>query len=157
MEHGISTIDRIREDNSDAADQRRQIATLAAFGLMDFSLISLFQLGYIKELPDLPGKIFDSKQVNSSEDAVIMGIPDGPISLTSYAATILLATAATSSKSNSRAIDIGLAAVLLGQAAGAAQYMYKMAFVQKKICLYCVAGAVINFAALVPLRRLLWR
>jgi uncharacterized membrane protein len=157
MEQEHSVIDTIREDDTDAARHRRQIAALAALGLLDFSLISLFQLGYIKELPDLPGEIFDSKQVNSSQDAVIMGIPDGPISLTSYAATMLLATAATSSREHTKILDLALAGVLLGQAAGAAHYMYQMTFVQKKVCLYCVAGAVINFAALVPLARLLRR
>jgi uncharacterized membrane protein len=157
MENEHSVIDTIRKDDSDAAGHRRQIAALAALGLFDFSLISLFQLGYIKELPDPPGGVFDSAKVNSSEDAVLFGIPDGPISLMSYAATMLLATAATRSREHSKIFDLALAGILLGQAAGAAHYMYKMAFVQKKICMYCVAGAVINFAALVPLARLLKR
>lgn len=155
MKEEISTIDKIRRNDTDAAEERRKIAALAALGLADFSLISLFQLGYIRKLPDLPGKIFDTEKVNSSEDAVIFGIPDGPISLAAYSTTLLLATAATRSDERSRMLDLALAGVLLGQAAGAAQYLYKMAFVQKKICLYCVAGAVINFTALVPLRRLL--
>ena len=42
-------------------------------GLVDFSYISLFQMGFIKSMPDLPGKIFDSNAVNSSKDARAAG------------------------------------------------------------------------------------
>lgn len=152
-----SVIDKIRNDSSEATGYRRQIAALSALGLLDFSLISLFQLGFIRHLPDLPGKIFDTEKVNSSEDAVLLSMPDGVISLGSYAATILLATAATRYKKPSRVLDVAMGGVIVGQAFGAAQYLYKMAAVQKKICVYCVAGAAINFAALIPLRMLFKR
>ncbi|MBF9253723.1 vitamin K epoxide reductase family protein [Pontibacter sp. 172403-2] len=155
MENERTLIDKIRTESGIPAHARRQIAALAALGLVDFSLISLFQMGYIKDLPDLPGKLFDTKKVNTSEDAVLLGLPDGVISLGGYTATILLAMAATRYKKQSRLLDMALAGILLGQAAGAAQYLANMTFVQKKICIYCVAGAAINFAALSPLRKLL--
>jgi len=157
MKKEKTIIDKIRGDETEAAIYRRQIAALSAAGLLDFSLISLFQLGFIKHLPDLPGEIFDTEQVNSSKDAVLLGLPDGVISLNSYAATILLAAAATRYKKPSRLLDVAMGGLVLGQAAGAVQYLYKMAFVQKKVCIYCVAGAVINFATLVPLRKLFKR
>ena len=126
-------------------------------GLIDFSLISLFQLGFIKNLPDLPGKVFDTEKVNSSKDAVLLGMPDGVISLGAYTATMLLATAATRFRKQSRILDVAMGAVILGQAVGAAQYLYKMAFVQKKVCVYCVAGAVINFTSISPMLKILKR
>ena len=154
MKKEKTIIDKIRRDKTDAAEYRRQIAASSALGLIDFSLISLFQLGYIKSLPDLPGKVFDTEKVNSSKDAVLLGLPDGVISLGAYTATILLATAATRFKKQSRMLDVLMGGIVLGQAAGAAQYLYKMAFVQKRVCIYCVAGAAINFASLSPLRKL---
>lgn len=150
-----STIDIIRQDNSDSTENRRDIAALAAAGLADFSLISLLQMGYFKKLPDLPGKVFDTVKVNTSKDAVIMGLPDGVISLGAYAATIFLAMAGTRFKKRSRLLDLALGGVVLGQAVGAVQYLYKMAFVQKKVCVYCVTGAVINFASLKPMYKLI--
>ncbi len=128
---------------------------MAAAGLADFSLISLLQMGYFKNLPDLPGKVFDTKKVNTSKDAVILGMPDGVISLCAYTATMFLATAATRFKKRSRLLDLALGGIVLGQAIGAAQYLYKMAFVQKKVCIYCVTGAAINFASLKPAYHLL--
>ncbi|MHA6247470.1 vitamin K epoxide reductase family protein [Pontibacter sp. CAU 1760] len=152
-----SLIDDLRKQSSEAHSFRRQIAATSAIGLVDFSLISLFQLGAIRHLPDVPGRIFDTEQVNSSKNAELMGMPDGVISLGSYAATMFLATAANRFNRQSRVLDVAMGAVLIGQAAGAAQYLYKMAFVEKKVCVYCVAGAVLNFASLSPLYKLFKR
>ncbi|GHA78545.1 vitamin K epoxide reductase family protein [Pontibacter akesuensis] len=157
MKQNKSVIDKLRDDSSETTQYRRQIAGLAALGLLDFSLISLFQLGYIRKLPDIPGKYFDTEKVNSSEDAVILGIPDGVISLGAYTATMALATASSRFTKQSRVLDVALGGVLLAQAAGAAQYLVNMTFVQKRACIYCLAGAAINFAALSPLRKLLRR
>jgi len=157
MKEEKSIIQKIRNDSSEATEYRRQIAALAAVGLIDFSLISLFQLGFIRRLPDLPGEVFDTEKVNTSEDAVLLGMPDGVISLGGYTATMLLAAAASRYKKPSRLLDVAMGGIVLGQAAGGALYLYNMAFVQKKVCLYCVAGAVINFASLVPLRMLFKR
>ena len=157
MKQEKTVIDSIRNDSSEATHYRRQIATLSALGMADFSLISLFQLGVIQKMPDLPGELFDTEKVNTSKDAVLLGMPDGVISLGTYAATLLVATAATRHKKHSRLLDVAMGGLILGQAAGAAQYLYKMAFVQKKVCIYCVAGAAINFASLQPLIRLFRR
>ncbi|HEV7349724.1 vitamin K epoxide reductase family protein [Telluribacter sp.] len=147
----VSVIDKMRLDRSGATESRRKIAALASAGLVDFSFISLFQMGYIKDMPDVPGEVFDSKKVNSSKDAVLLGIPDGPISLFMYAATVLVATAASRKSRYSKYFDLLLGGIVLGQAAGGAHYLYNMVKVQKKVCLYCVAGAMLNFVAVKPL------
>lgn len=157
MKQEYTVINEIRDDSSTATECRRDIATLAALGLLDFSLISLFQMGRIKVLPDPPGELFDTHKVNTSKEAVLLGMPDGVISLGGYAATMFLAMAATRFKKQSRVLDVALGGVLLGQAAGGAYYLASMAKVQKKVCVYCLAGAVINFAALLPLGRLFKR
>ncbi|PRY09938.1 putative membrane protein [Pontibacter ummariensis] len=157
MKEQTTVIDKIRKDTSEAATCRREIAALATLGLIDFSLISLFQMGYIKNMPDVPGKLFNTEKVNTSRQAVLFGLPDGVTSLAGYTASILLATAAIRYRKQSRILDMALGAVVLGQAAGAAKYLYDMAFKQKKVCVYCVAGAVINFASIKPLRSLFKR
>ena len=152
-----TVIDKVRKDKSKAAGYRRDIAALAAAGLADFSLISLLQMGYFKKLPDPPGKVFDTVKVNTSKDAAIMGMPDGVISLGGYALTMLLAMAGMRYKKKSRLFDLALGGVVLGQAAGAAHYLYKMATVEKKVCVYCLTGAAINFTTLKPVYKLLKR
>lgn len=157
MQEQTTLVDRIRQDSSEATEIRRKIAAFAALGMIDFSMISLFQMGYIKKLPDLPGKIFDSEKVNTAKEAVLLGVPDGVVSIGGYAATMILAMAASRYKKQSRLLDVALGGVLLGQAAGAAQYMVNMTTKQKKICVYCVAGALLNFTSLFSLRRLFKR
>ncbi len=151
MSKDISIVDEMRAADDEAVVSRRHIAALATAGLADFSVISLFQLGYIKHLPDLPMDVFDSDSVNSSEDAVLLGVPDAPIALVGYAATVLLATAGNAKGKHTKFFDLALSGIVLGQAFGGAHYLYKMAVVQKKVCLYCVAGALLNFAVLKPL------
>ena len=157
MKEEKAPVKKIRNRSNSTAENRRNIALLSAIGAVDFSIISLYQLGVIRHLPDFPGKLFDSDYVNASKEAQIAGIPDGPVSLLMYAANIVLAGAALKRSKKRNIFDYLLAGVSVGQAAGGAYYLYNMATVQKKICPYCVAGALINFSSLVPLAKILGR
>ncbi|MDF9795731.1 hypothetical protein OKW21_000994 [Catalinimonas alkaloidigena] len=64
--------------------------------MLDFIIISFYQLGMIRPMPDLPGRIFDSEKANGAKDAYVIGVPDGPVSLLLYALNIVLASAAGS-------------------------------------------------------------
>ncbi len=139
-----------RNKESEAMDKRRLIILLSAIGLADFSVISLYQTGVIEKMPDLPFKIFDSNKVNASKEAYQFGVPDGPVSAAVYATTMVLAAAGGSEASGRKPVlDALLGATIAGNAAGAVYYLYDMVFRQKKICLYCVAGAAINIASAV--------
>lgn len=141
--------DELRNGNGSDLNQRRKVILLSAIGLIDFSIISLYQTGVIKHLPDLPHRLFDSDHVNASEDAYQFGAPDGPISATAYAAAMVLASVGGSEKTGRRPLfDIALGATLAGNALGGIYYLYNMIFKQKKICLYCTTGAAINIASL---------
>jgi uncharacterized membrane protein len=129
-------------------DRRRKILCLSAIGLIDFSIISLYQTGVIKKLPDISLPIFDSNKVNAAESAYQFGVPDGPISATVYGLTMALASAGGSEKAGRKPLfDVLLGGAIAGNAAGALYYMYDMIFKQKKICLYCVTGAIVNIAS----------
>lgn len=144
----IAIKNELRNGHSEDLDRRRKVIGLSALGLVDFSIISLYQTGVIKKLPDIPLPIFDSNKVNAAQDAYRFGAPDGPISAVAYAATMVLASAGGSEKAErSPAFDVALGAVVAGNAAGAVYYLYNMIFKQKKICLYCVTGAAINIAS----------
>lgn len=150
-------VKKIRAKKGEAADNRRKIALLSAIGLLDFVPISLYQLGIIRHLPDFPGKVFDSDKINASKEAQIVGLPDGTVSLLMYAANLVLTGAAIKKKKRKNIFDYFLAANSLGQAAGGAFYLFNMVKVQKKICPYCVTGALLNFATLLPLKKLFFK
>ena len=70
--------DVLRTGHNEDLDARRKVILLSALGLVDFSIISLYQTGVIKHLPDIPHPLFDSDKVNAWEDAYMFGAPDGP-------------------------------------------------------------------------------
>jgi hypothetical protein len=76
---GAAIRDELRGGTSRDLDRRRRIATLAGFGAVDFAIISLYQLGVIRHLPDPPGRLFDSDKVNAAASAYRFGAPDGPL------------------------------------------------------------------------------
>ncbi|MBA2746189.1 MAG: hypothetical protein H0U44_08195 [Flavisolibacter sp.] len=129
-------------------ERRRKIMMLSALGLVDFAFISLYQSGAIKRMPELPIKIFDSNKVNAAPDAYQMGAPDGTISAWLYATNMVLATAGgTEASGRKPALDVALGGTIAANAAGAVYYLFVMAFKQKRVCPYCIAGAAINIAS----------
>ncbi len=128
--------------------KRRKVLALSALGLIDFSLISLYQSGALNRLPELPFKVFDSNKVNAAPDAYRMGAPDGVISTCLYAAAMLLATVGGTERSGRKPVwDAALGSVIAANTAGAVYYLDDMIFKQKKVCPYCIAGAAINIAS----------
>lgn len=139
-----------REGEGEIEDRRRIIA-LAALGLIDFAVITLYQTGTIESLPDLPFKVFDSDAVNASRKAFATGFPDGTSGALLYSLTALCASVGGDVKTGRKKIfdHALLILVMIGAGAGL-QYLYDMSFKQRKICLYCVSGAVLNLS-MIPL------
>ncbi len=111
--------DALRTGHNQDLDTRRKVIFLSALGLVDFSIISLYQTGVIKHLPDLPHPLFDSDKVNASEKAYRFGAPDGPISATVYGLTMALASAGGGENASRKPIfDVLLGGAIAGNAAG---------------------------------------
>lgn len=137
----------LRSDRADASlARRRRIALLSAVGLLDFVAISLYQLGIIRRLPDLPGRLFDTNAVNASPRAYPLGVPDGPLGAALFAVTMVLAGAGgTRATGRSPLVSLLLGAAGFAGAAGAAKYLWDMITKEKKACPYCLVGAGLDF------------
>jgi len=139
--------DELRDGSSLSLRRRRRIAALAAAGAVDFAIISLYQLGVIRHLPDPPANIFDSDKVNASTSAYRFGLPDGPLGLGQYGLALMLAGVGGSERTGRHPVfDLALAGVVTAGIAGAASYLYEMVRYQKRACAYCLIGAGLNFA-----------
>lgn len=137
----------LRHGRSPSLRNRRRIGLLAAVGLVDFAVISLYQIGVIRRLPDLPGRVFDSNQVNASRKAYQLGVPDGTTGAALYAGILILAAAGGSRGSGRVALlDLLLGAAVASGVAGAGIYLRDMIVEQAKACPYCLLGAGINLA-----------
>lgn len=60
--------------------------------------VALLQLHVLEDLPDPPGRIFDSKKIVTSKGAYRLGIPDGVLGAASYGVTLGLLIAAKPSR-----------------------------------------------------------
>ncbi len=149
--------DELRQGTSASLRRRRKVARLAAVGLADFAIISLYQLGAVRRLPGPPGKWWGSNGVNASRTAYALGLPDGPLGAIHYGVTLALAAARGSrSTGRGRLWDWLLGAAVLGGAGSALFYLWDMAFREKRACVYCLVGAALNLG-MVPLLWPEWR
>lgn len=70
---------------------RRAIFSLYLGASASLGVISLFQMGIVKRLPDPDFPNFDADRVNSSPEAYsILSAPDGALAVASYAGTLAL-------------------------------------------------------------------
>ncbi len=148
----------LRDGRSDELTRNRRIVALAAAGLVDFTIISLYQSGVLRRLPDLPGKIFDSNQVNAARKAYALGLPDGTTGAALFAVNMMLATAGGSRRSGRPAwMDLLLGASAVSGAGAAFQYLYDMVFKQSKACPYCIVGGLAHFGMVALMAPQGWR
>jgi uncharacterized membrane protein len=139
----------LRGGRSPSLQRRRWIGTLAALGLADFAIISLYQIGVIRHLPDPPGKLFHSDKVNASAKAYAMGLPDGTAGAGLYALILMLASAGGTRRTGRHPIfDLLLGGAVAAGVVGAFQYLYDMIRNQERACPYCITGAALNFGML---------
>lgn len=136
-----------RTERSSSLQRRRRLAALAGVGVADFAIISLYQLGVVKHLPDLPGRLFDSDRVNASKKAYALGVPDGPLGALFYAGMMMTAGFGGTHRTGRPRVAKWVQGVLAtGGVISALDYLRDMLFVQKKVCPYCVVGAGLNLA-----------
>jgi uncharacterized membrane protein len=91
-----STLSReLREGRSSDLNRRRWAIGLSLAGAAIGGVVTLYQVGIIKRLPDiLPGGIFDAEKVDASDYAYKrMQMPDAAMMIMTYATTAALASA----------------------------------------------------------------
>jgi uncharacterized membrane protein len=140
----------IQESDSPEMGSRRTIVGVSLIGITSMAIVSLYQMGAVKHLPDPPVRRphFHSDKVNASTEAFGYGMPDGPLTIGAHAANIMLAAAGPDDRSRQRPWIPLLASLVSGlQAAVAAKYLfYTMPKVDRAWCPYCITDALTHFA-----------
>ncbi|ALA60530.1 vitamin K epoxide reductase family protein [Nitrospira moscoviensis] len=139
----------LQHDESVALRRRRAIIGLSLVGMGSMAIVSAFQTGLLKHLPDPPLDRFRSDEVNSSDTAYHWGVPDGTISLAGHATNIVLAAYGRRDRALAEPwIPLAACAKAAAEAAVAVRYLfYEMPIVQKKWCGYCITDAVMHIGA----------
>jgi len=100
--------------------------------------VALVQLKIVRNLPDPPGRIFNSKRIVTSKGAYRFGIPDGVLGVASYGVTLALLMAAKPSRPAVRKM---LRAKVALDAAMAIRGLRRQITQHGRICSWCVGTA----------------
>lgn len=134
----------LQEGRTLALSCRRGIVALSLIGMLSTALVSLFQMGLLRHLPDPPIRRFHSDKVNSSYRAHQYGIPDGTISLAIHALNVVLA--AIGGREHARRspwLPLAAAAKAAIQAGITARYLFhQMPVVERTWCGYSIVDAL---------------
>jgi len=139
---------------------RRAIIGTSVVGMAVMVPVTMLQTGIVHHLPDPPLKVFQSDAANSSLIAYKFGVPDGAMSVASFAVNIPLAAFGGADRARTKPVIPLIAASKAAiDAASSAWYFNEMRR-KKKWCPYCIVGAISSLAVLLltlPEARSAWQ
>lgn len=154
--------DALRRGRSEHLTRRRRQTALVmgATGLM--GVITLYQTGILRRLPDPPLPGVDSEKVDASGEAYVMGnTPDAALSIANYGVTLALVGMGADDRWREHPVIPLLAtAKLASDAAGGVWLTLEQITRHKALCAYCLVAAAASVAAVpqaLPEARAAWR
>ncbi len=143
---------QLREGDGSFLARRRGVVGLSLVSVGSMALISLYQIGIIKHLPEPPLPYFDADKVDAAAEAYAkLSTPDAVIGLGSYAATLGLATMGGQDRATERPwIPLALAAKVAFDAVQAGKLSVDQWTEHRAFCFWCLLAAGSTFAT-VPL------
>jgi hypothetical protein len=144
--------DELRNGSDGDLARRRGVVCLSLVAVGSMGLITLYQMGIIKHLPEPPLPRLDADRVDASAEAYSrFATPDGALGLGSYAVTMGLA--AMGGRDRARTMPwapIALAAKVAFDTFQAGRLSVDQATKYKAFCFWCLLSAASTFAT-VPL------
>lgn len=132
--------------------ERRRVVALALGAAGSMALVSLYQTGLLRHLPEPPLPGFDADAVDASPEAYQwLSVPDGLLGLASYAGTALLAAAGGADRARRRPwLPLALAVKATADAAQAARLTKDQITRHGALCFWCLLAAGATAAILPP-------
>ncbi len=143
---------QLRTGTSEFLARRRRVVGLSLVSIGSMGLISLYQTGIIKHLPEPPIPGFNADKVDAAAEAyAYLSTPDGALGLASYAVTMVLAAMGGEDRATQRPwIPLALAAKVVLDAVGAGKLTVDQWTKHRAFCFWCLLAAGATFAT-VPL------
>lgn len=140
----------LREGTSPDLERRRWIVGLSMLGGTMAQIVTLYQTGVLKELPDLPIPFADSDRVDASAYAYSrLNTPDGPLMMINYGVTAWLATTGGENRARENPlVPIAMGAKILIDSIAAAELAREEWSENKAFCEYCQVATLCSFASL---------
>lgn len=129
--------------------QRRAVVALALVSSGAMAVISLYQMGLIRHLPEPPLPVFNADRIDASAGAYSrLATPDALLGLGSYAATAVLAGMGGARRAHETPwMPLALAAKMgfdVGQAVRLSVQQWRG---YRQFCFWCLTAAAATFAA----------
>lgn len=143
--------DELRNATSPDLRRRRWVIGLSLLGSTIGQIVTLYQVGIVKRLPDPPGRLFDSNRVNASTYAYKrLQMPDAVLMIGTYAATAALAAAGPEDRAErTPLLPVALAAKTLFDVATNLTLAREEWQENKALCAYCQTASVLSLASAV--------
>ena len=142
-----------RRDGADDLTSESKLLVACSAALCTLLPIAAHQVGWLRHLPDPPGKLFASDKITESRAAHPLGIPDSLLGLASYGVTLGLALRASKSPRLRKALAMKL--LLDGSLASFNVVRQVMSF--RRLCSWCTGSALCTAAMLVSERETIRR
>ena len=141
----------LRLSDEPELNARRCIIGLSLVGTLMAQIVSLYQVGIVKHLPDPPLDVFDSDKVDASDYAFKRFLTaDGFLMLMSYSTTAWLAGTGGARRSEERPyLSLLMGAKLLLDLVSAAELAREEWNTNKKLCPYCQTATLASIGSLI--------
>ncbi len=141
--------EELRNDSNPDLQRRRWIVGLSLVATAMAQIVSLYQVGIVRRLPDPPLEIFDSTKVDASDYAYKrLQTPDAFMMLASYAVTAWLAGAGGKNRATQTPllpVALGLKTVL--DTATAVELGREEWQENKALCAYCQVATICSLVS----------
>lgn len=157
---GVST--DLRTGGGDLLRRRRRSGALALSAMGSLGVVTAYQMGLLRHLPEPPLGVFDADRVDASGEAYqYLKTPDGALGLASYATTLVLAGMGSGRRAEERPwIPLALAAKVTLDVVSALFLTVEQGTKHRRFCSWCLLAAGFSVAMVpqvIPEARLSWR
>jgi uncharacterized membrane protein len=141
----------LREGAGGHLPARRWIVGLSLVGTAMGAIVSLYQTGIVRTLPDPPVSIFDSARVDASDYAYKrLQTPDALMMVVSYGITAWLAGAGGQRRADSMPwLPLAMGAKIVGDALTALELGREEWAENEALCFYCQVATLCSLASAV--------
>jgi uncharacterized membrane protein len=138
----------LRESDAPYLRDRRWTVGLSLAAMGSLAVVSLYQMGIIRHVPELPLPYFDADAVDAAPEAyATLSMPDGILGLLSYAGTAALAAAGSSDRATRHPmLPLGLAAKVAFDAAVSGKLTVDQWTKHRAWCLWCLTASAATLA-----------
>jgi hypothetical protein len=144
--------EELRHGTGRLLNNRRGVVGLSLIAMGSMGLISLYQMGVIKHLPEPPLPYMDADKVDASDEAYAkFSMPDAVTALGSYAVTAGLASIGGQDRATTQPlVPLAMATKVVFDSINAGKLTVDQWTKHKAFCFWCLVGAAATFS-MVPL------